>query len=108
MPEKKTSHIKKEENETSLSGLLLDGVMKSISAFVDEALQSVHRRTDIFLGKVAKKIFLFGLGFFGIIFLFAGLAKVLSVLLGIPGAGETTMGLMMLIIVFIVYTFERK
>ncbi|OIQ04392.1 MAG: hypothetical protein COZ86_02685 [Candidatus Moranbacteria bacterium CG_4_8_14_3_um_filter_41_13] len=108
MPEKKEVHHKKESSETSIPGLLLDGVMKSVQSFIDEALQSVHKRVDIFFGKVAKKVFLFGLGFFGMLFLFVGLAKILSVLVGVPGAGETLMGLMMLVIVFIVYTFERK
>ncbi len=108
MLEKKTTSRKKEESEMSIPHLLFDGVMKSIQSFIDETLLSVHKRINIFFGTVAKKTFLFLLGFFGILFLFVGLAKILSTLFGVPGSGEALMGLMMLIIAFVVYTFERQ
>lgn len=108
MTEKKTTQTKKDDTDMSLTGLLIDGVVRGIQSFIDGAIQSVEQTVHAFVKKATQQAFLFGLAFFGIIFLLVGLAQILSSMYGVPGSGEALMGVFILVIVFVVYTFERK
>lgn len=108
MTEKKTTQTKKNDTDMSLTGLLMDSVVRGIQSFIDGAIESVEQAVHAFMKKTAQQVFLFALAFFGIIFLLVGLAQILSSMYGVPGSGEALMGVFILVIVFIAYIFERK
>jgi len=108
MPEKKTTHTKKETAEGSLTGLLVDGVVRSVQSLIDGALTSVEQSIQRFTQKLTQQVFLICFGFVGIIFLLIGFAQLLSAVYHIPGSGEAIMGIFILIIVFGVYALDRK
>lgn len=86
---------------------LLDGIFGSIQSFVDGMLESVHQATHAFTRRLVRRFFLFLFAFLGIIFLLVGLAQLLSAMYRLPGAGETIMGIFILLISLTIHAFTK-
>lgn len=108
MTEKKTTHTKKEDSGAGIAGLLLDGAIRGIQSFIDGALQSVEQKVQSITKRVAEQILLFCLTILGIVFLLVGLSQLLSATYGVPGSGESMVGVFILVTVLMVYLFDRK
>lgn len=107
MEEKKATRAKKDDVSAGWAGLLLEGVFKGIQASFDGALNRAHQTVHAFTQKLARRIFIFFFAFLGLIFLLAGMAELLSTAYRFPGAGETFMGLFILLISLVLYVFSR-
>lgn len=105
MEEKKTTRAKKSEG--GWTTFLFDGIFGSIQSFVDGVLESVHEATHSFTRRLARRVFLFLFAFLGIVFLLFGLAELLSAMYRLPGAGEAIMGIFILLISLVIYTFTK-
>ncbi|MDO8565908.1 MAG: hypothetical protein Q7S04_01845 [Candidatus Moranbacteria bacterium] len=107
MEEEKKTRTKKSDINTGFVGLLLESVFKGIQSSFDEALLRVHQAVHAFTRKLARRVFLFFFAFLGLIFLLIGLAELLSTAYRFPGAGETLMGMFILLISLVLYVFGR-
>lgn len=108
MPEKKTIHTKKETGESGLTGLIIEGVVRSVQSFIDGTLSNVEQSIQRFAQKLTRQAILLCFGFVGIAFLLIGLAQLLSTVYGVPGIGAMIMGMFILMIVLVVYLFNNK
>lgn len=106
MEEKKTMKEKKNDNG-GLMGFLMETVFRNIQSFVDGVLGSVQEATDAFTRRLARRAFLFFFALVGFIFLFLGFARLLSTMYRMPGLGEAIVGVGILVIVLIVYIFNK-
>lgn len=107
MEEKKTIRTKKDDADTGWTGLLLESVFKGIQVSFDGALERAHQAVHAFTGRLARRVFLFFFAFLGLIFLLVGVAQLLSAVYQFPGAGETLMGISILLISLVLYAFSR-
>jgi len=108
MTEKKTTHTKEESDEPSLTGLLVDGVTRSVQSFVEGVIEDARRTAQRFTQRVALNVFLFCFSCIGILFLLIGFAQLLSAIYHIPGFGEIVMGVFVLLIVLVVSIVNRQ
>lgn len=108
MPEKKTIHTEKETAESSLTGLLIEGVVRSVQSFIDGTLSSVEQSIRRFTQKLTRQAILLCFSFVGVAFLLIGLAQLLSAVYGVPGIGAMIMGMFILMIVLVVYLFNNN
>lgn len=107
MEEKKTMKTKKGDESAGWTGLLLETVFNGIQSSFDGALERAHQVVHTFTKKLAKRVFLFFFAFLGLIFLLVGLAQLLSTAYRFPGAGETLMGVFILLSSLVLYVFHR-
>lgn len=107
MEEKKTTRTKKNDADSGWTGLLLESVFKGIQSSFDGALDRAHQAVHAFTGRLARRVFLFFFAFLGIVFLLVGVAQLLSAMYRVPGAGEAIMGIFILLISLVIYTFTK-
>lgn len=107
MEEKKTTKAKQGGVDTGWTGLLLEGMFKGIQSSFDGALERTHQAVHAFTGRLARRIFIFFFACLGLIFLLVGVAQLLSTMYRFPGAGETIMGIFILLISLVIYVFDR-
>lgn len=108
MAEKKTTHVKKDDTDVSLTGLLMDSVIRGVQSFIDGALESVRQMVQTFTGRVARQVLLLCFAFVGMVFLLVGFSQLLSAAYHIPGLGAVIIGVFVLVIVLTMYIFDRN
>jgi uncharacterized membrane protein YkvI len=102
--EKKTVRAKKGDGH---SGLFLEVIFQSIRSFVDGTIESVHQAARRFAQNVMRKTAAFFFFLLGFAFIFVGFAKLLNAVFPIPGIGESTIGVFMLILALVLYAFSQ-
>lgn len=106
MEEKKTMKAKKNDSG-GLVNFLMETVFRNIQSLVDGVLGSMQEATRAFTRRLARRAFLFFFALVGFVFLFLGFAQLLSTLYHMPGLGEVTVGVGVLVIVLAVYIFNK-
>lgn len=87
---------------------LLDGVFGTIHNFVEGTVGSIHDAAHEFTRGLMHRAFLFLMTLFGIYFLCAGLAEMMSVVYQKPGIGGIAIGISVLLIVWVIQVFRKK
>lgn len=105
--DRKTTRVKKDDEGSGWTGLLLDTVLKGIQSSFDGVLGRAHQAVHAFTQKLARQIFIFFFAILGLIFLLVGLAQLLGAAYRFPGAGEVMMGVFILLISLVLYVFSR-
>lgn len=75
---------------------VFDTIFGSLSSFVEGVTKSVADGVDAIVDRVVKRAALTVLVVFGFFFLLQGFAKILNVLYGLPGLGDTVIGFLVL------------
>lgn len=103
-----TKKGKKEDGANGWLPAILDGVFGSIQTFVQGTVEGIHNVAHEFTDGLLRKIFLFIFFLVGIVFLFSGMAEMISLAYRRPGAGEIIIGIFVLLITWVVYAFKRR
>ena len=102
---KKTASTKK---EGGYAGFFLEIIFQSIRAFIDGTIESMHQAAHRFAQSMMRKMAAFFFCLIGFAFIFAGFAKLLNAAYPIPGIGEATVGVFMLLLASVLYAFSRE
>lgn len=102
---KKTTQTKK---ESSHSGFFLEIIFQSIRSFIDGTIESMHQAAHRFAQSLMRKTAAFFFCLIGFAFIFAGFAKLLNAVYPLPGVGEATVGVFMLLLASVLYAFSRE
>lgn len=105
--EEKTTKTKKSASGSWMI-FLLESIFGSVQTFVDGLLESIHQATHAFTRRLARRVFLFLFAFLGLLFLLVGVAQLLGSMYRLPGAGETIMGMFILLISLVIYAFTKE
>ncbi len=103
--EKKTVRAKKESGHT---GLFLEIIFQSIRSFIDGTIESMHQAAHRFARNLMRRTAAFFFCLVGLAFIFAGFAKLLNAVYPLPGVGEATVGVFMLLLASVLYAFSRE
>lgn len=103
-----TEGKKTTQKGNSHSGLFLEIIFQSIRSFVDGTIESVHQAIHRFARNMMRRTAAFFFCLIGFAFIFAGLAKLLNAVYPIPGIGEATVGIFMLLLASVLYAFSRE
>jgi hypothetical protein len=106
-----TRKTKKEKGSGGGEGMfqwVFDTIFGSVHSFVEGVTKSVADSVEDVANRIAQKAVLAALISLGFFFLLQGFSKILNVLYGMPGMGETVVGFLVLAAAFIFAVVWKK
>lgn len=106
--EQKARAQKSKNKDGVFTKFLLENIFGVIKSFVDGMFKNAEETASVFTKNLILRAFLILFIFLGVVFLLIGMARLLSAQYQFPGAGETLVGLLVLLVSFVLYAFIKK